>query len=156
MQNFIPHFIYNQYKENNFEGEFHSITMFMDISGFTPMTEKLMNYGKEGAEVLSDILNNIFKPVVHSIYKRGGFISGFAGDALTAIFPIFHRKGAEDFSYLLKPCFAALAIQKIFEKKGLQKTKFADFDLSVKVGLSGGEVHWGIVGSKQHKTYLFR
>ena len=129
MLNLIPHFIHNQYKAKNFEGEFDAMTMFMDISGFTTMTEELMQYDKEGAEVLSLILNKVFEPVVHNIYKRGGFISGFAGDAFTAIFPILHRKDAEDakdFSYLLKPCFAAISIQKIFKTNKIQKTIFGN------------------------------
>ena len=34
--------------------------MFIDISGFTQMTETLMRGGDEGAEILSNILNEIW------------------------------------------------------------------------------------------------
>ncbi len=147
MKNLIPHFIADKFKEGINNGEFNAVTMFMDISGFTPMTERLMKEGKEGAEVLSFILNNIFTPVVDSIYNREGFISIFAGDALTAIFPI------DDF---MKAIFSALEINKIFKEQGFQKTRFGDFELSVKLGLSFGNVNWGILGIDSHKTFYFR
>ncbi len=150
MQNLIPYFIYKQYRENNFEGEFSAIAMFMDISGFTPMTENLMKEGKEGAEVLSVILNNFFEPIVNIIYKKGGFISGFAGDAFTAIFP--YKKN----DYLFNYCFSALSIQEIFKKNKIQKTHFGNFEVSAKIGLSYGKVNWGIVGHNKSKVYFFK
>ncbi|OQY47859.1 MAG: hypothetical protein B6242_03845 [Anaerolineaceae bacterium 4572_78] len=67
-------------------GDFYALTMFMDISGFTPMTEALMLHGKQVAEILSGILNDIFYPVIKTVYDNGGFITGFAGDAFTAVF----------------------------------------------------------------------
>lgn len=88
MRHLIPHFIYEQYKQQSYQGQFYALTMFMDISGFTVMTEALMKYGKDGAEVLSGILNDVFQPVINTVYYCGGFISGFAGDAFIAIFPI--------------------------------------------------------------------
>ena len=62
--------------------------MFVDLSGFTPLTETLMRQGNEGAEQLSISLNGIFEPMVRLVYSQKGFIPYFAGDAFTAIFPI--------------------------------------------------------------------
>lgn len=146
MRNFLPFFIYEKYKSNKYKGSFKSITMFLDISGFTPMTEELMKHGKEGAEILSGILNRIFEPVIDLVYKCGGFVSGFAGDAITVIFPNVDP-------LLALEC--AVRINKIFEEKGLQKSRYGDFKLYVKLGLSYGEVEWGIVGHEKHKTYYF-
>ena len=61
--------------------------MFVDLSGFTRLTETLMQKGAEGAEELSYILNHIFQPTVALVYEQGGFIPYFAGDSFTAIFP---------------------------------------------------------------------
>ena len=61
--------------------------MFVDLSGFTRLTESLMAKGPEGAEELSDVLNHIFQPTVELVYEQGGFIPYFAGDSFTAIFP---------------------------------------------------------------------
>jgi len=148
MKNLIPHFISDRFKEGIYKGKFEAVTMFMDISGFTQMTERLMKEDKEGAEVLSNILNNVFEPVIKAVYDRNGFITVFAGDSFTAVFmnPI----------NLLNPLFSAIAIQKIFKMNELQKTKYGDFELSVKIGLSYGNVDWGIIGNEKHKIYYFK
>ena len=81
MNNLIPEFISEQYKANKLSGTFKAYTMFVDISGFTQLTETLMKHQKYGAEVLTDILNNIFNPIVKNIYNNNGIITTFAGDA---------------------------------------------------------------------------
>ena len=81
MHNLIPDFILNNYKNNILKGEMDAFTMFIDVSGFTSLTENLMRGGSEGAEVLSNILKNIFKSNINHVYEYGGFISTFAGDA---------------------------------------------------------------------------
>ncbi|MCC7429758.1 tetratricopeptide repeat protein [bacterium] len=145
MKNLVPHFIVENFKNSVFKGNFEAVTMFVDISGFTKMTETLMESGEEGAEILSKILNKIFNPIVSAIYLRNGFISTFAGDAFTAI---FQNKVSE-------AIFTSQKIQVIFNRQSLQKTKFGNFELSVKIGLSFGKVDWAILGKKQ-KTYFFK
>jgi len=148
VRNLIPSFILEKHQENETHGSFKAATMFIDISGFTAMTQELMKNGKEGAEVLNEILNNIFEPVIDAVYDRGGFISTFAGDAFTAIFP--------DVKQPIDCCNAAMNIQQIFKRIGNQGTRFGQFDLSVKIGLAHGKAEWGIVGYEDHKTYYFR
>lgn len=148
MPNLIPHFICDQYKNNIFQGESPAITMFMDISGFTPMTEMLMKEDIEGAEILSYILNNIFRLVIDAVYDSGGYISGFAGDAFTIIFL--------DVGHPIKPIYLARKIIEIFKQNKVQKTKFGDFELNVKIGLSYGQVEWGVLGKEEHKTYFYQ
>ncbi len=147
MLNFLPQFIYDKYSANTYSGNIEAITMFMDISGFTPMTEKLMKEGKEGAEVLSSILNSLFKLIIDAVYNAGGFVSGFAGDAFTAIFPGHH---------FINALYSAKIINELFINKGLQKTRFGDFQLYVKLGLSYGDVKWGIAGEEDIKTFYFK
>ncbi len=147
MKNLIPYFIQENYKKGIYTGEFKAFTMFMDISGFTIMTEKLLKEGKEGVEVLSTILNNIFQPVIDAVYERNGFVSGFAGDAFTAIFQ------TDDY---VKPLVAARSVKKVFQENKLQKTQFGDFELCLKLGLSHGNVSWGIIGTTKYKTLYFK
>jgi class 3 adenylate cyclase/tetratricopeptide (TPR) repeat protein len=127
-------------------GELTAGTMFLDLSGFTPLTESLMKEGSAGAEKLSDILNNIFGPMVKLVHDNGGFIPYFAGDAFTAIFP---ELDDQNISRLLH---AANDIRNLFGKNNFQ---FDQFKFGLKVGLSYGKVEWGIVGSNQ-KSYYFR
>ncbi len=127
MHNLIPHFIYEQYQAGNYHGKLEAVTLFLDISGFTAMTQSLMTHGKEGAELLADIINRVFDPTINAVYERGGFITGFAGDAFTAVFPMQP-------SVVHAACAAALAIRQTFAEIGRQQTKLGDFTLEVKPG----------------------
>ena len=153
MKNIIPDFILKQYVDNKFKGNFRAVAMFLDISGFTPMTEELMKNGKEGVEILSDIISNIFSPAIEIVHSNGGFISTFAGDAFTAIFPLGKSKNNELISnYLLLTKNIRLA----FKKVSYQKTKFGNYDLSLKLGISLGNVDWGIIINKGKLYYYFK
>lgn len=147
MANFIPEFISERSKSGEMSGYFRAYSSFIDISGFTQMTQVLMNHGKEGAEVLSDIINQVFSPSIEIIYQHGGFVSSFAGDAFTAIFQI------EAAEYALN---AAFEIIKFFKHFGLIHTRFGEFQLEVKIGLSYGQVEYGIIHTEVSKTFFFR
>lgn len=121
--------------------------MFIDLSGFTPLTEALMNRGNRGAEELSMILNDIFSPLVNLVYAKGGFIPYFAGDAFTAIFPA-RQTALTPIEFLQ----TALQVRSLFSRREFQ---FGNFTIGLKIGLSWGRVDWGIVG-QQYKTYYFR
>ena len=75
MHNLIPYYISEQFKNNILKGSFKAYTMFVDISGFTKLTEMIMKHEKDGAEVLTEVLNIIFNPLVKNIYENGGIIS---------------------------------------------------------------------------------
>lgn len=147
MKNFIPRQIQEHLKNNRLNGEEEMIALFVDISGFTAITESLMKNGDEGAEYLSSILYILFPPLIHSIYSRGGFISSFAGDAFTALFPSQYQNHAAE---------AAIDIQKILSENSNQNTPFGDFLISGRVGIANGTVEWGIVVGERHKTYYYR
>jgi class 3 adenylate cyclase/tetratricopeptide (TPR) repeat protein len=138
MKNLLPRFIQKQLLEDEkTTGVFEAHSMFVDISGFTPMTEQLMRKGKEGAEILSVEINRLFGMLIEAVQNRGGIITGFAGDAFTALFPAHNPLQAAE---------AAREVQAVFARAGHARTRFGEFQLSVKVGLSSGEAQWGIVG----------
>ncbi len=153
MHNLLPEYILENYKNNRFEGEFQAFTMFIDISGFTSMTEKLMRSGSDGAEILSNILKDIFKSTVSHVYESGGFISTFAGDAFTAIFPKVNDTSQTNEAQNILYCSERILTR--FKEKPIQKTKYGDFEFNVSVGLSSGKVNWAIVGRKD-KSFYFR
>ena len=147
MKNYIPNFIAEKYKTNNNKGKISAATMFIDISGFTKMTNDLISHGKEGAEVLSDIMNHIFDPAINAVYENNGFITVFAGDAFTAVFK----------ENPLRALYSAFEILLILENNSNQNTKFGSFKLSIKIGLSFGQVEYGIIGLKDKLlTYYFK
>ncbi len=148
MNNFIPHFIKKQYSENKLSGEFKAYIMYVDFIDFSTMTEKFMGGGKEGVEILTEIINKVFTPSIKAIYKNGGFISSFAGDAFTAL---FHEEKVD----ILQSCQSALNIMDFFKKIGSKKTKFGKFNLSAKIAISSGIVNWDIMKNKHQNIFYF-
>lgn len=117
--------------------------MFVDLSGFTALTQTLSRKGTAGAEQLSEILNRIFAPLVELVYAQGGFIPYFAGDSFTAIFP-------EEDQTADKIAQTAWKARELFHKQ-----QFGKFKIGVKIGVGYGELEWGIVG-KGAKSFYFR
>ena len=147
MKNLIPDFIEDHFKKDRFSGELEAYTMFIDLSGFTPLTESLMRKGNAGAEELSLILNEIFSPLVKEVYQCGGFIPYFAGDAFTGIFPV-QTEGVSAKSAL----DAAFCVSELFKNK---EFTFRGFKIGIKIGIAFGTINWGIVG-RNFKSYYFR
>ena len=147
MKNLIPHFIQEQYLDGNTQGQIEAYTLFVDLSGFTPLTEALMRQGTRGAEQLSNVLNDIFEPLVRMVYAKGGFIPYFAGDAFTAIFPA----GGQPMG-AIEIIQGAMLARNLFSQR---QFRFGNFTIGIKFGLSFGTVEWGIVGTGA-KAFYFR
>lgn len=147
MNGFLPSIIVDGYKKNEFSGELEGTTLFLDISGFTIMGNMLSSKGNIGIETLSDVIRSIFDPLIKKVYNYGGFITGFSGDAFTAIFPDKNH---------LKSIQAAMEILEYFKEKNTYKTDLGDFTLGIKIGMSFGRIKWGITGSEKLKTYYFK
>jgi predicted ATPase/class 3 adenylate cyclase len=142
--NSIP-FIAAQRAQGNRHGHFFANTMFTDISGFTALTAQLMQRGKEGAEILSHILNDIFGSLVQNVYESGGFIPHFAGDAFMSIFP-------DDTNSSEKVLETAFQIRRFFEENPIQSTRFGNFRVKVRIGMSYGQVEWSL--TKQNVVWF--
>src|SRR5438552_1179457 len=59
---------------------------FVDISGFTKLSERLARLGKVGAEELADAINTCFNRLLAVAYGNGGGLLKFGGDALLLFF----------------------------------------------------------------------
>jgi class 3 adenylate cyclase len=59
-----------------------STLCFVDLSGFTALSERLARRGRIGAEELTDVLNRVFSSMLEIAYDRGGALLKFGGDAL--------------------------------------------------------------------------
>jgi class 3 adenylate cyclase/tetratricopeptide (TPR) repeat protein len=60
--------------------------MFIDVSGFTALSERLAQRGKVGAEQLTDVLNAVFGHMLGLAATRGGTLLKFGGDALFLLY----------------------------------------------------------------------
>lgn len=136
------------------QGRLDACTMFIDLSGFTRLTEKLMQKGPEGAEELSYALNHIFQPTVALVYAQGGFIPYFAGDSFTAIFP--GSTATEMANIALSVLQTGQStLRRFMGDLEEEDSVLAENNIGIKIGLSEGEVEWGIVGDRR-KAYYFR
>jgi len=139
--------------------------LFVDVSGFTPLATALTEYSTEGAEVIAAALGTIFEPLIEIIYRMGGFVASFAGDAFTALFPT-------DPLVELGPCqasygralLAAWQSSNLVAAQATQPTRFGKFPFAIKISIADGMVDWGIwqsaggpetVGWRQRAAYFF-
>ncbi|TNE43132.1 MAG: adenylate/guanylate cyclase domain-containing protein [Deltaproteobacteria bacterium] len=148
----LPSWIVQKHLQGDKRGLFQAVTLFVDLSGFTALTETLMAHGKQGAETLAEALRFYFDPTVHVIHEQGGVIVGFAGDAFTAVFPCDEEGSAPQHAWE-----AAIALQSFFAKHATYKTSYGEFLFAAKIGLAWGDVLWEILPlSVERRTYCFR
>lgn len=143
MNHLIPHFISQNFEKGILNGLFEASTLSVDLSGFTALTESMMTKGNVGAEQLTVLLNQVFRPLVDIVYKHKGIIPYFAGDAFIAIFPKdqnLHEGAAVQVALEISSFFAQLA---------------PSIAIGFRIGIAHGFVEWGIVGNFP-KGYYFR
>lgn len=58
---------------------FEAVVMFLDISGFTPLSERLCRHGLFGVELLRNIISDFFSSVIPLLQDNGGDVIKFAG-----------------------------------------------------------------------------
>jgi class 3 adenylate cyclase len=74
---------------DSFFDEFQCAALFIDISGFSVITEKLIGeYGLNGAEQLAEHLNTNLGEICEKLTEAGGDIIKFAGDACLCVFAV--------------------------------------------------------------------
>src|SRR3954470_13652764 len=76
--------------------EVEATLVFVDISGFTALTERLARKGKIGAELMRDTLDGVFRALLDEAYDWGAGLLKWGGDALLLMFdgPGHEARGA--------------------------------------------------------------
>jgi predicted ATPase/class 3 adenylate cyclase len=145
--NLLPFSIEENLKNNQLNGSFKSAVMIIDIVGFTALTEKFMQSGKEGAEDLSRLLNAIYEPVIKTICHYQGEIIAFEGDAVNVC---FREPNA------LNNCLdCAYFITDLFKKQDFKTFNNEKTEISIKTGLAYDQMNWHIGNNNKHNVYLF-
>jgi class 3 adenylate cyclase len=150
----VPEFILKNYAAGHTEGSIPSIGLFVDISGFSAMTDRLMEHGQHGAEVLAEVMRSVFIPLMESVYEQGGFVIAQAGDAFTALIPLTPDPAGAGQRALT----AAWNIRTRAAANGQFSTVYGNFAITVKVGLALGETAWGIITASDERraAYYFQ
>jgi len=118
---------------------------FVDISGFTSLTERLAAHGKVGAEEMSDLLNATFATLLASAYSYGALLVKWGGDAVLLLF-----EGPE---HALLACRAADEMRRTMRQVGRLRTSAGVVQLRMSVGISSGEFDFFLVGER-HRELL--
>lgn len=127
--------------------------LFIDISGFTILTETLSKYGREGTEVLTLEISSFFDRALESFTKNGGDVIKFGGDALTIFFEKDKNENEEE--NILRAINSSLESLRKLENYRTN-TPFGTFFLKAKIGLSYGEASFLILGEADLKyDYIF-
>ncbi|XP_070123730.1 adenylate cyclase type 10 isoform X5 [Equus caballus] len=128
---------------------FDGVLMFVDISGFTAMTERFSRamYMDRGAEQLVEILNHYISAIVEKVLIFGGDIIKFAGDALLALWKV-ERKYLKDIITVVIKC--SLEIHGLFETQESEE----GLDVRVKIGLSAGHITMLVFGDETRNYFL--
>uniref|UniRef100_A0A2K6CLN2 Adenylate cyclase type 10 n=1 Tax=Macaca nemestrina TaxID=9545 RepID=A0A2K6CLN2_MACNE len=135
--------------ERPFIDYFDGVLMFVDISGFTAMTEKFSSamYMDRGAEQLVEILNYHISAIVEKVLIFGGDILKFAGDALLALWRV-ERKQLKNIITVAIKC--SLEIHGLFETQESEE----GLDIRVKIGLAAGHISMLVFGDETHSHFL--
>jgi class 3 adenylate cyclase/tetratricopeptide (TPR) repeat protein len=126
------------------EGERKQITvMFVDVAGFTPMSERL------GAEKTHAIMSRCFDLMLDEVHRYEGTVSQFLGDGMLALFgaPIAHEDHAQ------RGVHAALGIQSAIADYQEELSEQLGIDFRLRIGLNSGPVVVGNIGVDLAMTY---
>lgn len=146
MRSLVPLFILKQGRADNTSGSFSATAVNIDLIGFTAITQSIMQHSHVGVEALIDTINAIFTPAIAALENRGGFISGFAGDAFTALF------GEDQWPQAVA---AAVEIRDFVAAQDWRNTEYGDLKLAVRIGIGTGEVAWEIASNPDQSVYWF-
>jgi predicted ATPase/class 3 adenylate cyclase len=147
----MPDFILDNYAAGRTSGEFSAIALFVDVTGFSSMTDRLLQHGQHGAEVLASVMRAVLAPLIQSVAEQGGLIADQAGDAFTAIFSL----SADPQLTARRALTAAWNIQVRAAEQPVHSTPYGDFPVTVKVGAALGPVAWGILQSESGRQAAF-
>lgn len=126
--------------------EIDGTMVFVDISGFTAMSERLARFGKVGAEEVTEVLGACFKGLLAVAYPLGGRLIKFGGDALLLLFdgPLHECRAVS----------AAVGMQSAIKTLGKVKTSAGNMLLRMSIGAHSGDFHFFLVGDSHRELIL--
>ena len=118
---------------------------FVDVSGFTKLSEALAKHGKIGAEELAATIGQCFSPLLAIAYANGGRLLKFGGDALLLLF-----SGEE---HQARACRAAFEMRRALRVVGRLTVLGHHVTLRMSVGIHSGLFDMFLVG-RSHRELV--
>jgi class 3 adenylate cyclase/tetratricopeptide (TPR) repeat protein len=119
---------------------------FVDISGFTALTERLSKKGKVGAEEMNDLLDACFAELLSVAYAQGAGVIKWGGDAVLLLFD-----GA---GHETRACRAALNMHRQIKSAGKLRTSSGLVTLRMSVGIHSGAFDFFLVGDLHRELVI--
>ncbi len=133
--------------------------LFSDIKSFTYRTETL------GNEII-DLLNVHYNNVIHDVHQENGVVGSIIGDAILAIFGSLKNPELKSLEAIDAGWRITYVTADLREKMKAQRKKIEDVRkltaaedriykavlLDIGVGIDGGTVFYGNIGSDEHMT----
>ena len=119
---------------------------FVDISGFTSLTERLGRKGRVGAEEISNILDATFASLLSVAYEDGAGLVKWGGDAVLLLF--------EGPDHAARATHAAHRMRATMRDVGRLVTSVGQVTLRMSVGIHSGIFHFFLVGDPQYHREL--
>jgi class 3 adenylate cyclase/tetratricopeptide (TPR) repeat protein len=126
--------------------EVDSSLCFVDLSGFTSLSERLARRGRIGAEELTEVLNRVFGAMLGLAYERGGSLLKFGGDAL-----LLHFTGQ---GHPEQAACAAVEMRAALRDAASVPTSVGRVTLRMSVGIHSGRVQLFRVGTLHHELII--
>ena len=111
---------------------------FFDVSGFTPLTERLATVGRAGAEHINDVLNTVFTGLIDVVFKFGGDVLEFGGDAMVVLYSGPQHEG--------RAAIAAVEMNRFMTRLGRVDTPAGKVRLGVSCGMASGTQAYYLLG----------
>jgi len=119
---------------------------FVDVSGFTKLTERLAARGKVGAEEMTGLLDGTFAALLGVAYGYGAWLVKWGGDAVLLLF--------QGEGHAARACTAALEMRRTMDVVGRLRTSCGPVRLRVSTGVHTGSFDMFLVGSSHHELVI--
>ncbi|MGD9601477.1 MAG: GAF domain-containing protein [Gammaproteobacteria bacterium] len=117
--------------------------MFSDVANFASLTETL------GAAETVAFLNEYFTDMVEVIFRHGGILDKYIGDAIMAVFgaPFVSPRDADNAMH------AALGMVRALTDLNARRARRGQPPVDIRIGLNAGQIVAGNIGSTRRMDY---
>ncbi len=119
---------------------------FVDVSGFTAMSERLAPMGRLGAEEVTDVMSATFARLLGVAYENGGGLVKLGGDAMLLLF--------DGPDHAPRACSAAWGMRDSLRALGPLHTSVGSVELRMHVGVHSGTFDLFLVGRRHRELII--
>lgn len=119
---------------------------FVDISGFTELTERLARKGKVGSEEISDTLDTCFAQLLSVASDYGAAVVKWGGDAVLLLFT--------DENHAARACRASWDMHRLLRRIGSLQTSAGRVRLRMSIGIHSGSFDFFLAGGLHRELVL--